>query len=40
MEKKPFSITKLFSVFEPETTSPEQEEAYKKVHEEYKQLVS
>ena len=40
LEQKPFSIKKLFSVFEPETSSTAQDEAYKKVHEEYKQLVS
>ena len=40
LEQKPFSIKKLFSVFEPETSSTTHDEAYKKVHEEYKQLVS
>lgn len=43
MEHKPFFLKKLFSVFESsETTSQpqeEQDEEYKKIHEEYKKLV-
>ena len=38
--EKPFSIKKIFSVFEPETTEDPNDEEYKKIHEEYKQLVS